>query len=157
MRRCYEHVTIGDTLGFLEKGPLTGAHLMRWSAAMENWHKIHYDKKFAIEHDKLPGILVNGTLKQQFIMQLLREWAGHDGWVWKASFQFRAMNVEDETLSVWGRVTGKRKTNQYGLVDIELGILNNEKKESTPGTAVVALPYEKGEAVPYPFALPAGE
>lgn len=156
MRRCYEHVTIGDTLVPLEKGPLTSAHLMRWSAAMENWHKIHYDRQFAVEHDKLPGILVNGTLKQQFITQLLREWAGHDGWVWKVSFQFRAMNVEGEILSVWGRVTGKRKTDRYGLVDLELGILNNDKKESTPGAAVIALPYENGGAVPYPFVITAG-
>ena len=157
MRRCYEHVNIGDALGPLRKGPLTSAHLLRWSAAMENWHKIHYDRQFAVEHDKLPGILVNGTLKQQFIMQLLREWAAHDGWVWKVGFQFRAMNLEGETLSMWGRVTRKRKANRYGLVDLELGIMNDEKKESTPGTAVIALPYEKGEPVPYPFVPPEGE
>ncbi|MBI3068759.1 MAG: acyl dehydratase, partial [Betaproteobacteria bacterium] len=106
MRRCFEHVNAGDCLGPLEKGPLTSAHLMRWSAAMENWHKIHYDKEFAVGHDKLPGLLVNGTLKQQFIVQLLKDWAGDEGWVWKVSFQFRAMNLVGETLSVWARVTG---------------------------------------------------
>jgi len=130
---------------------------MRWSAAMENWHRIHYDRQFAVEHDKLPGILVNGTLKQQFVMQMLREWAGHEGWVWKVGFQFRAMNLEGETLSVWGRVTRKRETKQYGLVDVELGIVNGANKESTPGTAVIALPYENGEPVPYPFIAPMDE
>src|SRR3990172_7039511 len=49
MRRCYEHMNIGDALGRLLKGPLTSAHLLRWSAAMENWHKIHYDRRFAVE------------------------------------------------------------------------------------------------------------
>ena len=154
MRRCYEHVTLGEEIEPLDKGPLTCAHLMRWSAAMENWHKIHYDRRFAIEHDKLPGLLVNGTLKQQFIMQLLRQWAGNDGWVWKVNFQFRAMNVESEVLRVWGRVTGKRELGAYGLVDLELGIVNGEQKESTPGAAVIALPYEKGGSVPYPFVPP---
>ena len=152
----YESVNVGDMLGPLVKGPLTSAHLMRWSAAMENWHKIHYDKPFAVEHDKLPGILVNGTLKQQFIMQLLREWAGQDGWVWKVSFQFRAMNLESETLRMWGKVTGKKEGERYGLVDLELGIVNREDKESTPGTAVIALPYRDGKPVPYPFVPPAG-
>jgi len=156
VRRCYEHVSIGESLEPLEKGPLTSAHLMRWSAAMENWHRIHYDRRFAVEHDKLPGLLVNGTLKQQFIMQLLRVWAGSEGWVWKVGFQFRAMNLEGETLSIWGRVVGKREAERYGLVELELGIVNAENRESTPGTAVVALPYEKGEAVPYPFVPPAG-
>ena len=151
----FESVNVGDALTPLENGPLTSAHLMRWSAAMENWHKIHYDKPFAMEHDKLPGILVNGTLKQQFIMQFLRDWAGRDGWVWKVGFQFRAMNVENETLRLWARVTGKRDAGSYGLVDLELGIRNDEDKESTPGIAVVALPYRGGKPVPYPFVPPA--
>lgn len=154
MRRCYESVIVGEDVGPLLKGPLTTAHLMRWSAAMENWHKIHYDRTFAREHDKLPDVLVNGTLKQQFIMQLLRNWAGVDGWVWKVEFQFRAMNTVDETLKVWARVISKRETAIYGLVDLELGIVNEESKESTPGKAVVALPYETRAAVPYPFVPP---
>ncbi|MDB5840001.1 MAG: acyl dehydratase [Herminiimonas sp.] len=151
---CFEDVAVGATIPTLEKGPLTTAHLMRWSAAMENWHKIHYDKPFAIEHDKLPALLINGSLKQQFVMQMLADWAGPGGWVWKASFQFRAMNAVEETLRVWGRVTGKRDGPGYGLVDIELGIVNDDNKESTPGTATVALPYRNGEPVPYPFVPP---
>lgn len=150
----YEDVSVGLEIPKLDKGPLTTAHLMRWSAAMENWHKVHYDKPFAIEHDKLPALLINGSLKQQFVMQLLTDWAGPDGWVWKASFQFRAMNVVDETLRIWGRATAKRDVPGYGLVDIELGIVNDEGKESTPGTATVALPYRGGKPVPYPFIPP---
>lgn len=150
----FESVNVGDALPALSKGPLTSAHLMRWSAAMENWHKIHYDKVFAVEHDKLPGVLVNGTLKQQFIMQFLRDWAGERGWVWKVSFQFRAMNVEGETLRMWGRVKEKRQTPEYGLVELELGIVNGQDRESTPGAAVVALPYRGGKPVPYPFVPP---
>lgn len=153
-RRTFEQVAIGMQIEPLLKGPLTSAHLMRWSAAMENWHKIHYDREFAVEHDKLPGVLVNGTLKQQFILQLLKDWAGAEGWVWKVSFQFRAMNVVGETLSVWAKVTGKREEKAYGLVDLDLGILNESGKESTPGTAVVALPFESGGPVPYPFVPP---
>lgn len=151
----FESVNVGDTVGPLFKGPLTSTYLMRWSAAMENWHKIHYDRTFAVEHDKLPGILVNGTLKQQFIMQLLREWAGAGGWVWKVNFQFRAMNVEGEMLRMWGRVKDKRECPAYGLVDVELGIVNEQDRESTPGSAVIALPYRNGKPVPYPFVSPA--
>ena len=150
----FEDVEVGAELPGLEKGPMTTAHLMRWSAAMENWHKIHYDKPYAMEHDKLPGLLINGSLKQQFVMQLLADWAGPGGWVWKAGFQFRAMNVVNETMRVWGRVSGKREGPGYGLIDIELGILNDVDKESTPGSAVVALPYRGGLPVPYPFVPP---
>jgi acyl dehydratase len=147
----YEDVAVGVEIPRLEKGPLTSTHLMRWSAAMENWHKIHYDKPFAMEHDKLPGLLVNGSLKQQFVMQLLKDWVGPGGWVWKASFQFRAMNMVGETLQVWARVTDKRDGPGYGIVELDLGIVNEEGKESTPGKATVALPYRDGQPVPYPF------
>lgn len=150
----YEDVELGSELPRLAKGPLTTAHLMRWSAAMENWHKIHYDRPFALGHEKLPGLLINGSLKQQFMLQLLKDWVGPGGWVWKVSFQFRAMNLVDETLSVWGRVSAKRDGPGYGLVDLELGIVNEENKESTPGTATVAVPYRGGSPVPYPFVPP---
>jgi acyl dehydratase len=154
MALCFEDVAIGAEIPRLPKGPLTTAHLMRWSAAMENWHKIHYDKPFTIEHDKLPGLMINGSLKQQFVMQLLKDWVGPDGWVWKASFQFRAMNIVGETLAIWGRVTGKREGPGYGLVELDIGIVNDDGKESTPGTATVALPYRGGAPVPYPFVPP---
>ncbi len=148
---CYDDIEIGQPIETLVRGPLTTAHLMRWSAAVENWHKIHYDAAFAFEHDKLPGLLISGSLKQQFIANLLKDWVGQSGWVWKMKFQFRAMNVVGETLSIWAKATGKRKLDAFGLIDLELGILNENGLESTPGVAVVALPFANGPAVPYPF------
>ena len=150
----FEDIEIGAGPNKLEKGPLTTTHLMRWSAAMENWHKIHYDKPFAMEHDKLPDLLINGSLKQQFIVQLLKDWVGPTGWVWKVSFQFRAMNKVGETLAAWGRVTGKRPGPGYGLVDLDVGITNDKGTESTPGKATAAVLYRGGDAVPYPFVPP---
>ena len=150
----FEEVSINYELPKLVHGPLTTAHLMRWSASVENWHKIHYDRNFAVEHDKLPDLLINGSLKQQFLVQLLKNWAGHQGWLWKLSYQFRAMNVVGDSLTIWARVVEKREASEYGLVDLECGILDRAGKESTPGKATVALPYRDGPAVPYPFVAP---
>jgi len=92
------------------------------------------------------------------VVQLLKDWVSQcfepAGWVWKISYQFRAMSVVGETLSVWARVTGKRQTPDYGLIDLEIGIVNQEGKESTPGKATVALPYRGGPALPEPFVPP---
>jgi acyl dehydratase len=150
----WEDVGIGLELPTLRKGPMTSSHLMRWSAAIENWHKIHYDLPYATERERLPGLLINGSVKQQFVMQLLKDWAGPSGWVWKASLQFRAMNLAGETLDIWGTVTDKRRVTGFGLVDIALGIRNHHGLDSTPGRAIVALPYRGGPAVPYPFVPP---
>ena len=150
----FEDVPVGLKIGPLEKGPLSTIHLMRWSAAIENWHRIHYDRDFSTRHDGLPDLLINGSLKQQFVMQLLKDWAGPAGWVWKASFQFRAMNKVGETLRIWARVQSKREVAGFGVAHLELGILNDQGTESTPGTALVALPFRGGQPVPYPFMAP---
>jgi acyl dehydratase len=154
-QRYFEDVAEGTDVVPLRKGPLTTVHLMRWSAAMENWHKIHYDQTFTVEHDKLPGLLVNGSFKQQFILQLLKDFAGREGWAWKTRFQFRAMDVVGTTLDVWARVTRAIRLDAYGLVELELGIKNLDGRESTPGMALVALPYRGGARIPYPFVPPA--
>jgi len=153
----FEDVQVGQDLVALRKGPLTNAHLMRWSSTMENWHRIHYDQRYALERENLPGLLINGSFKQQFIVQLLKDWAGREGWVWKTKFQFRAMDVVGATLEVWARVTAKHQLPSYGLVELDLGIRNLDEngRESTPGSALVALPYAGGNRVPYPFVPPA--
>ncbi len=150
----FEDVEVGMEVPSLTKGPMTTAHIMRWSATMENWHKIHYDTPFAVNHDKLPGVLLNGSFKQQWLAQLLKDWVGLNGWVWKLNYQFRAMNLVGETLTIWGKVTARRDTPDYGLVELDIGIVNDQGKESTPGKATVAVPYRNGKPVPYPFVPP---
>jgi hydroxyacyl-ACP dehydratase HTD2-like protein with hotdog domain len=149
--RLFDSVRIGDRIE-LTKGPLTEAHLMRWSSAMENWHRIHYDQPFSVGHEKLPGLLISGSLKQQFITQLLSRWAGPSGWLVSASFQFRAMNVVGETLTAWAEVTALESGEGQGLVTLDLGIRDGAGKESTPGTGVVALPLSPTRAVARPAA-----
>lgn len=150
----FEDIKVGYEVPVMRKGPLTTVHLMRWSATMENWHKIHYDQQFTVEHDKLPGLLVNGSFKQQFIMQYLKDFAGLEGWAWKAKFQFRAMDVVGTTLEVWAHVKRKIPLEAFGLIELELGLKNLDGRESTPGMGLVALPYRDGAKIPYPFVPP---
>ena len=99
MAVCFEDVEVGQTIPSLTKGPMTTAHIMRWSAAMENWHPIHFDWRFATQEHKLPDVIVNGSWKQHVMLQLVADWAGETGWPWKVRFQFRGMNVPGDLLS----------------------------------------------------------
>jgi hydroxyacyl-ACP dehydratase HTD2-like protein with hotdog domain len=148
--RVFEDVAVGDELT-LVRGPLTPVHLMRWSAAIENWHRIHYDQAFAVEHDGLPDLLIQGSWKQQFLVQAVRRWLGINGWLAKISFQFRAMDVVGETLTAWGRVTTTASANNFGIVAYEIGIRNEKMQESTPGAAIGVLPFRDGPPLPRPF------
>jgi acyl dehydratase len=143
-----DDLEIGQSVAPLLRGPLLEPHLMRWSASIENWHRIHYDQKYSLDHEGLPGLLINGSWKQHFILQMLRQWAGDSSWVWKVDFQFRAMNIVGETLTAWGRVTALREVGEFGLVDLDTGITNEAGLESTPGTARVIVPRRNGPALP---------
>jgi acyl dehydratase len=147
----FESVDIGADIPALTKGPMTTAHIIRWSAAMENWHKIHYDWRYATQHDGLPDVLINGSWKQHVLAQVLTDWVGETGWVWKMNFQYRGMNVPGDTLTAWGRVTGKTQRGSFGVIDLEIGIKDQDGKEGSPGTASVVLPLRNGPPVPYPF------
>jgi acyl dehydratase len=133
-------IAVGTDIRPLVRGPLSSLHLMRFSAAIENWHRIHYDERFAVEHDGLPGLLVSGSWKQHFVAQAVRDWAGPEGWLAKLDLQFRKMNVAGETLTAWGRVTSVDESGDVRRVGLDVGIRNEDGVESSPGTAVVLLP-----------------
>jgi acyl dehydratase len=150
----FEDVDVGQSVTPLVKGPLTTCHLMRWSAAIENWHRIHYDRPYAVAHDKLPDVLVAGSWKQQPLVQLLKDWLGEGGWLWKIRYQFRGMDSVGATLTCWGRVTDTYVREGLGFVVCEIGMRNQDGQETTPGTAVGVLPLRGGRPVPYPFVPP---
>ncbi|TCK28348.1 hypothetical protein EV667_2352 [Ancylobacter aquaticus] len=147
----FETVAVGDDIPVLAKGPMTTAHIIRWSAAMENWHKIHYDWRYATEHDGLPDVLINGSWKQHVLAQVLVDWVGETGWLWKMNFQYRGMNIPGDTLTAWGRVTGRSQRGRYGVIELDIGLKDQNGKEGSPGTAVIVLPLRDGPPVPYPF------
>jgi acyl dehydratase len=143
MSPTFENVEPGTALTPLTVGPLTAVHLMRFSAAIENWHRIHYDERFAREHDDLPGLLISGSFKQHLAAQMVRAWAGADGRLGRIGMQFRAMNIVGETLTAWGTVTDCRTENGVGVIACEIGIRNEHGVESSPGTAAITLPVRR--------------
>ena len=148
---CLSDVEVGQHIPSLSRGPLSPMHLMRFSAAIENWHRIHYDHDFATSHDGLPDLVVSGSWKQHFVAQVVRRWTGESGWLREIGLQYRRVNVVGETLTAWGTVTGIRPINGFGLVDLQVGIRNQEGEESSPGTATVALPKFPGQRLPRPL------
>lgn len=145
---------MGELIGPVTYGPMTVMHLVRWCAAMENWHRIHYDFDFCREHEGLPGPLINGSWKQQVLAQLLKDWAGHSGWLRKLKFEFRGMDVVGEMLRVQARVIARERRGDYGEVRCAVELTNNSSQATTTGQATVLLPLQDGPAVPYPVAPP---
>ncbi len=112
----HDDVKVGQAMLPLVIGPLTPTHIFRWSAAIENWHRIHYDQSFAVYHDGLPNILGQGSWKQSILPRYLKDLCLPDGWPWKVSFQHRAMIVPGDTITVWATVTRKYVQDGLGLL-----------------------------------------
>jgi acyl dehydratase len=138
--RALDDVAVGDPIEPVVHGPLTVMHLVRWCAAMENWHRIHYDERFCQEHEGLPGPLVNGSWKQQILAQLLKEWAGPTGWLHALRYQFRGMDTLGATLTARGTVVGVEGHGDYGDVRCHVELVNADGEATTVGEAVVRLP-----------------
>src|SRR5712664_2943286 len=112
----WRELTVGARAGELDKGPVTTAHIMRWSASVENWHRIHYDQDFATSHDKLPGVLINGSWKQHVLVQLMKDALGPAGWLWKIKFRYRKMDVAGDSIAAQGEVLEKHTADGLGFL-----------------------------------------
>ena len=128
--------------------------LLRWCVTMENTHRIHYDLPFAVNHDKVPGVLFQGSWRGSILTAWLKNWTLPNGWPWKERWQVREMVVANEVTIVWGRVTGTQVRDGMGMVELELGIKNQDGTEGCPGSATVAMPVRGGREIPYPFVPP---
>ena len=148
--RTYADTHVGDTIGPVSYGPLTVMHLVRWGAAIENWHRIHYDSTYCIEHEQLPGPLINGSWKQQVLAQLLKEWAGPAGWLLALRYEFRGMDVAGETLRASGCVLSGEEHDGYADLRCAIELTNSAGVATTAGEAVVRLPTKADAAVAYP-------
>jgi len=135
----------------IDKGRITTAHIMRWSAAVENWHRIHYDYRFATEHDKLPDVLINGSWKQHVLVQLVKDALGPEGWVWKIRFRYKKMDVAGDSIRASAEVVEKQEIDGLGFVTLRVVLTNQNGEVSTAGFAIGVLPLPGGPKVPYPF------
>lgn len=147
----FEDVAIGDRIGELDKGRMSTAHIMRWSAAVENFHRIHYDQPFAVNHDKLPDVLINGSWKQHVLVQLVKDGLGPAGWLWKLKFRYRKMDIAGDTIRAHAEVIDKQTIAGLGFVTLHVAITDQNEAVSTAGHAVGVLPLRGGPDVPYPF------
>ena len=151
MALLWKDITPVSPIGELHKGTISTAHIMRWCAAIENFHRIHYDLPFATEHDKLPGILINGSWKQHILAQLVKDILGEQGWLWKLSFRFKAMDLAGDAISAFAEVVEQREINNLGFLLIKVHLSNQTATVSTTGYAIGVVPIYSDHPVPYPF------
>ena len=76
--------------------------LFRFSALTFNGHRIHYDRTYATEREKYPGLVVHGPLQAILLMEAARRWVPG---LEPARFDFRGLRplFDFDAVSVCGR------------------------------------------------------
>lgn len=140
-----ERPGVGVPLRPLRKPRLTSSHIVRWLAAQQNWDKIHYDQGYCRDIAKLPGPVINGALKQHFIVQFLADAFGSVGWVWRVEYQFLTPDPVGSLLEVRGHTSAVQEHDAWLFASVDIEIHNLDTAEiSTRGAAVVVLRVDGG-------------
>jgi len=124
-QRYFEEVAVGIELPPVVKGPITTTHLVRWAAANGNYARIHWDLPFAQLRQGLPNVVVNGSLKNQYLGQLLINFAGEEGWLRRFYVEHRGMDFPGDVLTASGAVTGKREEDGFGHLAVQVALGNS--------------------------------
>jgi acyl dehydratase len=110
--------------------------------------RLHWEKEWANQLG-IPISYDYGAMRETFLTNILTNWIGDDGWLWKISCQHRKFVYEGDTYWMKGRVTDKKLTDAGGEVHVDVWVENQHGTITSPGNAVVLLPTRKA-----PVTLP---
>ena len=145
----WEDVEVGAEVPVLPK-TATSQMLVKWAAASGDFNPLHYESTFA-ESQGVGSPIVHGQLKRAWLVQMLTDWIGEDGFLKKFSCQFRAMDYpigmksltepaeEKTTHRCKGTVTNKAIENDQHLIECDVWVENDKGEKTTPGKATIML------------------
>jgi acyl dehydratase len=114
------------------------ANWNRYAAVNDEFIDIHMDDE-AAKAVGMPGVFGMGNLRIAYLHQLLCGWLGDAGDIAEFRCEFRGLNFKGDALTCSGTVTGERTEGGLRLVDLELGVRNQDGVDTCPGTATVVL------------------
>jgi len=101
--------------------------------------RLHWEKEWANELG-VPVSYDYGGLRETFLTNIITNWMGDDGWLWKLNCQHRKFVYTGDTYWVKGKVREKRQAAGRNEVHLDVWVENQWGTVVTPGDAVVLLP-----------------
>ena len=137
MALTWDDVKEGQPLPEIRKAPGV-TQLVKYAAGSGDFNPLHHDYAFP-QAKQLGSIIVHGRFKYASLGELVSNWLGHAGRIRKISCQYRGMDFPDKGMTCGGVVKRKWQEGGEKLVELELWTKNEEGKNTTPGSAIVAL------------------
>jgi len=108
--------------------------------ALEPIYAVHYNKQVA-NAAGLPYPFDVGVQRQCFLIQMLTNWMGDDGWLKKNYAEYRRFFFHSDVLWFRGKVVEKYiDSDGEPCVGIETHAVNQRGEDTMPGYSVVVLP-----------------
>ncbi len=135
----FEDVEVGDEIPKWVK-QTDFMHWNRYAAVNDEFVYIHMDDESGKNAGNAQGAFGMGNLRWAYLHNMLREWAGDEAEMKEMSVQYRAINQKHDTLSCTGKITEKKTEKGEHLVRLDINVINQDGKGTTPGYAVISLP-----------------
>jgi len=145
----WEDIEVGMEITPLAKIATTQM-LVKWAGASGDFNPLHYDSAY-VAYAGLGQVIVHGALKRQWLIQLITDWIGEQGFLKKFSCQYGVMDYprhmksisepqDGETWYCRGKVTKKYIEGSQHLVDCKISLENGRGEITTSGKATIILP-----------------
>lgn len=138
----FEDVNVGDNIPAWTR-QTDFMHWNRFAAVNDEFVYIHMDDEAGRDGGNKQGAFGMGNLRWAYLHNMLREWVGDEAEVREMGVQFRAVNQKHDILTCTGVITEKKVDGNDHLVRLDINVMNQDGKGTTPGYAVVALPSRK--------------
>ena len=112
----------------------------RYAAVNDEFVYFHMDDEAGRAAKNEQGAFGMGNLRFTYLLNMLRDWAGDEAEIRRLGCQYRAINQKNDVLTCTGTNTDKKVENDERLVYLDVDVMNQDGKATTPGTAVVVLP-----------------
>jgi acyl dehydratase len=108
----------------------------RYAAVNDEFVPIHMDAE-AGRAAGLPGAIGMGNLQVSYLHNLVRDWLDDAGRILQLSCQFRSPNLQDQTVTARGKVTGVEAAPGGVKVTLDVWTEDGEGNQLAPGTCTV--------------------
>jgi acyl dehydratase len=139
----FDDVQVGDALPELTKGPIIKLQHVLYAGASGDFNPLHTDDDFARAAGLKEGVITHGMLVMGFVGQAITDWVPRRC-LRTFRVRFSGMTRPGDTITVAGRVRGKRRENGENLVFCEVVASDDHGGVKIQGSFSAALPVKQG-------------
>ena len=133
----FEDVQVGDAAPVLTH-TLTRGDLVEYAGASGDFNPMHTDEVAAKEAG-MPSVFGHGMFSAGLLATAMTNWSG-PGSVLRYKVRFVKQTWPGERFETSIAVTGKRKDDGRGLLDVECSLSNDQGEVKVSGEATLAVP-----------------